>query len=198
VSGELTLELKPRVRLASLFAMLEYAYRLKGFHVLPGIVDSDSIRELYEKLASILAGRVLDRNRRGLYRSYVSERDALPYLRGCLDVEEALARPPRVRLILMSGICTERTLPRVRMAYHTLRGSVTVRPFAPLDCMGRRYNRLNADYLPLHALCRFFLESSGPTHEPGGKLMLPFLVDMARLFEPFVAEWLQQHIVQDH
>ena len=46
VSGELTLELKPRVRLASLFAMLEYAYRLKGLHVLPGIVDSDSIREL--------------------------------------------------------------------------------------------------------------------------------------------------------
>ena len=65
----------------------------------------------------------------------------------------------------MSGICTERTLPRVRMAYHALRGSVTVR---------------------------------GPTHEPGGKLMLPFLVDMARLFELFVAEWLQQHLVQDH
>ncbi len=217
VSGELTLELKPRVRLASLFAMLEYAYRLKGFHVLPGIVDSDSIRELYEKLASILAGRVLDRTRRGLYRSYVSQRDALPYLRGRLDVEEALARPHRVRLpcifeentadlednqilawvlhlILMSGICTERTLPRVRMAYNALRGSVTVRPFGPFDCMGRRYNRLNADYLPLHALCRFFLESSGPTHEPGGKLMLPFLVDMARLFELFVAEWLQQHL----
>jgi len=194
VSGELMLELKPRVRLASLFAMLEYAYRLKGFLVLPGIVDSDSIRELYERLASILAGRVLDRIRRGLYRSYVSERDALPCLRGRLDVEEALARPHRVRLILMSGICTERTLPRVRMAYHAMRGSVTVRPFGPLDCMGRRYNRLNADYLPLHALCRFFLESSGPTHEPGGKLMLPFLVDMARLFELFVAEWLQQHL----
>jgi 5-methylcytosine-specific restriction enzyme subunit McrC len=196
VSAELTLELKPRVRLASLFAMLEYAYRLTGFHVLPGIVDSDSIRELYERLASVLAGRVLDRARRGLYRSYVSERDALPYLRGRLDVEEALARPHRVRLpcifeentadlednqilawvlhlILMTGICTERTLPRVRMAYHALRGSVTVRPFGPLECMSRRYNRLNADYLPLHALCRFFLESSGPTHEPGGKRMLP-------------------------
>ena len=194
VSAELTLELKPRVRLASLFSMLEYAYRLKGFLVLPGIVDSDSIRELYERLASILAGRVLDRTRRGLYRSYVSERDSLPYLRGRLDVEEALARPYRVRFILMSGICTERTLPRVRMAYHALRGSVTVRPFGPLDCMGRRYNRLNADYLPLHAQCRFFLESSGPTHEPGGKRMLPFLVDMARLFELFVAEWLQQHL----
>ena len=74
VSTELTLELKLRVRLASLLAMLEYAYRLKGFHVLPGIVDSDSIRELYERLASIPAGRVLDRTRRSLYRSYISER----------------------------------------------------------------------------------------------------------------------------
>ena len=173
--------------------MPEYAYRLKGFQVLPGIVDSDSIRELYQRLASILAGRVLDRTRRNLYRSYVSERDALPYLRSRLDVEEALARPHPVRFILMSGICTERTLPRVCMAYHALRGSVTVRPFGPLDCIGWRYNWLNADYLPLHALCRFFLESSGPTHEPGGNRMLPFLVDMARLFELFVAEWLKQH-----
>ena len=99
VSGELTLELKPRARLASLFGILKHAYRLKGFHILPGIVDSDPIRELYEKLASILAGRVLDRSRRGLYRSDVSERDALPYLRGRLDVQEALARPHHVRLL---------------------------------------------------------------------------------------------------
>jgi 5-methylcytosine-specific restriction endonuclease McrBC regulatory subunit McrC len=124
--------------------MLEYAYRLKGFHILPGIVDSDSIRELYEKLAWILAGRVLDRTRRGLYRSYVSERDALPYLRGRLDVEEALARS------------------------HGLPYPEKLRHGAPGRPLG--------------------------LHEPGGKRMLPFLVDMARLFELLVAEWLQQYL----
>jgi hypothetical protein len=98
VSPVLTLELAPRVRLAGLFGMLEYAYRLKSFHILPGIVDSHTLQEVYENLVAVLAGRVMDRVRRGLYRSYVSDRDALPYLRGRLDIEEALARPERVRL----------------------------------------------------------------------------------------------------
>ena len=59
--------------------------------------------------------------------------------------------------------------------------------------MGRQYNRLNEDYRPLHALCRFFLEQSGASHELGDRTTLPFLVDMARLYERFVAEWLKAH-----
>lgn len=59
--------------------------------------------------------------------------------------------------------------------------------------MGRQYNRLNEDYRPLHALCRFFLEQSGASHEIGDRTTLPFLVDMARLYERFVAEWLKAH-----
>jgi len=35
----------------------------------------------------------------------------------------------------------------------------------------------------LHALCRFFLENSGPAHSSGGHTCFPFLVDMAQLFE---------------
>ena len=38
IGPDLTLELKPRVSLGNLFGMLEYAYDLKGFHVLPGSV----------------------------------------------------------------------------------------------------------------------------------------------------------------
>jgi 5-methylcytosine-specific restriction enzyme subunit McrC len=61
-------------------------------------------------------------------------------------------------------------------------------------CVGRSYNRLNADYEPMHALCRFFLENSGPTHERGDRSMLPFLVNMPRLYELFVSEWLKAHL----
>jgi 5-methylcytosine-specific restriction enzyme subunit McrC len=43
----------------------------------------------------------------------------------------------------------------------------------------------------MHALCRFFLDQTGPGHTPGNRAMLPFLVDMARLFELFVVEWLR-------
>ena len=56
--------------------------------------------------------------------------------------------------------------------------------------MDRLYNRLNEDYEALHALCRFFLEHSGPTLSVGTHKVLPFLVDMDRLYELFVYEWL--------
>ncbi|MEG4324935.1 5-methylcytosine restriction system specificity protein McrC, partial [Microcoleus sp. herbarium5] len=50
---------------------------------------------------------------------------------------------------------------------------------------------LNQDYQLLHALCRFFLDNTGPSHETGDREMLPFLIDMANLYEQFVAEWLK-------
>ncbi|MDP8934467.1 MAG: McrC family protein, partial [Cyanobacteriota bacterium] len=53
------------------------------------------------------------------------------------------------------------------------------------------YHRLNQDYQLLHALCRFFLDNTGPSHETGDREMLPFLIDMANLYEKFVAEWLK-------
>jgi 5-methylcytosine-specific restriction enzyme subunit McrC len=56
------------------------------------------------------------------------------------------------------------------------------------------YHRLNDDYQPLHALCRFFLEQSGPSHQIGDRKMIPFLIDMDRLFELFVAEWLNHNL----
>ena len=49
----------------------------------------------------------------------------------------------------------------------------------------------------MHALCRFFLEQSGPSHVAGDREMLPFLVDMARLFELFVAEWLKSNLPRE-
>jgi 5-methylcytosine-specific restriction enzyme subunit McrC len=46
----------------------------------------------------------------------------------------------------------------------------------------------------MHALCRFFLEHIGPTHQVGDRRMLPVLVDMEKLFEIFVVEWMKQHV----
>jgi 5-methylcytosine-specific restriction enzyme subunit McrC len=46
----------------------------------------------------------------------------------------------------------------------------------------------------MHALCRFFLEHLGPGHETGEHEMMPFLVKMDRLFELFVARWLEGHL----
>lgn len=217
LTPDLALDLKPKVKLQNLFGMFEYAYRLKAFKFPDGLVDCQSLQEFYEQLAHVLARRVLDRGRKGLYRAYLSENERLPYVRGRIDLRSSARKPWAVDLechyedhaadivenqilawtllrIVHSGLCSERVLPTIRHAFRALRAAVSVQPFRPRDCVGRLYNRLNDDYHPLHALCRFFLEHSGPSHQVGDHTMLPFLVDMESLFEMFVAEWLRAHL----
>lgn len=209
--------LKPKIELANLFRMWEYAYRLNSFHLLEGLINCQSLAEFYENLAHVLAQRVLDRGRKGFYRAYIPQAEHLPYVRGRLDVRPATHKPGQIALpcqyqehtadiadnrilawtlwgIARSGLCTERTLPAIRRAYQALQGLVTPTPHTPQDCVGRTYHRLNEDYRPLHALCRFFLDQSGPSHPLGERNMLPFLVDMAHLYELFVSEWLKSHL----
>lgn len=213
----LTLELRPKVSLGNLFRMLEYAYDLASFRLLEGQIESQTLADLFERLANILALRVLKRARRGLYRAYVPQAETLSTLRGRLDLSQAGRRPGRVSLpchfeehtpdveenqilawtlfrIARSAGCTERVRPTVRRAYRSLQGQATLIPLSAEVCANRLYDRLNQDYQPLHALCRFFLEQTGPSHERGERAMLPFLVDMARLYEKFVAAWLQAHL----
>lgn len=208
--------LQPKIPLGNLFRMLEYAYNLNSFHWLDGLVNCHSLDEFYERLANILARQVLSRSRQGLYRSYLSQTQPLPYLRGRLDVQQALRSPGQVKLrchyqehtadveenqILAWTLFTigrsGRVLPTVRRAFRTLQGAVTLTPHGPQTCQGRTYNRLNQDYQPMHALCRFFLEHSGPAHQLGSRTTLPFLVDMAALFEQFVARWLATHLPEN-
>lgn len=217
LTPEFRFVLKPKIELSNLFRMWEYAYRLNSFRLLDGLVASQSLPEFYENLAHILALRVLDRGRKGFYRAYLAQAERLPYVRGRLELPSALQRPEQINLpchyeehtaditdnqilawtlgrIARSGLCSDRVLPTVRRAYHAFQGLVTPLPCGPQACSGRTYHRLNQDYQPLHALCRFFLDQSGPGHLPGDRAMLPFLVDMARLYELFVAEWLHAHL----
>ena len=217
LTPDVHISLCPKVPIRNLFGMLEYAYRLKGFRILDGLVDSESIAQLYDRLAVVLARRVLDRVRRGLYRSYVGQDDDLPYVRGQLDLAEHMKDPSRVTLpcrfeehtadlednqillwtltrVLECGVCTERSLQVVRQARRALQGFACATAFSAESCVDRLYNRLNDDYEPMHALCRFFLEHTGPTHRAGDRRMLPILVNMEGLFELFVAEWLKRHV----
>lgn len=209
--------LQPKVPLYNLFRMWEYAYKLESYEVLPGLMKAESLIEFYEHLANILAKQVLDRSRKGFYRSYLNRIEQLACIRGRLNLRKAIEKPWDTNLlchyeehtpdieenqilawtfyrIAHSGVCTERVLPILRRAYHSLLGLVTLIPFDPVACIGRIYNRLNEDYKKLHALCLFFLEQSGPSHMVGDHTFLPFLVDMSSLYERFVAEWLKQNL----
>ncbi len=216
LTDSLVLALEPKTPIQNLFGMLEYAYRLQGIHLPPDLVHTDSLQHFYEQLANVLAKRIIDRSRRGLYRTYRPEDERLPYIRGRIDLARASRSPWDTKLhcqyedhtadvddnrilawtlwrIVRSGYCTERVLPTVRRAFRILQSAATLEPYSSDSCVGRSYHRLNQDYQPLHALSRFFLDQGGPSHYIGDREMTPFLVNMASLFEMFVAEWLKEH-----
>ena len=202
LTPELHIGIRPKVPVENIFRMLEYAYNVP-FEQDRRVGEVPGIEDYFERLASVLAKRVLDRGRRGFNRAYIPQSDRLPYLRGQLDVLQLMCRPWDTDLhcyyeghagdlvenqilawtlhtIIRSGICSEKTLPKtVRHTYRTIQGLVNLTPFNARACVGRLYNRLNDDYEPLHALCRFFLEHSGPHFESGERTMIPFLIDMA-------------------
>ncbi|MGF2034505.1 MAG: McrC family protein [Nostoc sp. CmiVER01] len=221
VTPELHLKINPKVPIQNLFGMLEYAYNFKGFRFLEGLMDCESLENFYNNLAHILADKVLERCRKGLYRTYLPKTQQLSYVRGRLDVQQIIQKPWNVKLkcnyeehtadvkenqilawtlyiIGRSSLCSERVSPTIRKAYHALQGLVTLQPCRAEDCIARQYNRLNLDYELLHNLCRFFLENSSPSHERGNYKTLPFLVDMAHLYELFVAEWLKKNTPQSY
>jgi 5-methylcytosine-specific restriction enzyme subunit McrC len=145
----------------------------------------------------------------------------LPYVRGKLLPRQPTATSPTVQLachydshtldipdnqivaytlrqIARSGQCNPAAQTAVRQAYHLLQPLVTLRPFQPSDCQNRSYSRLNQDYAALHALCRFFLEHTGPLLADGRHQLMPFLLNMAQLYERCVANWLQANLPQPY
>lgn len=222
LSNDVALYLKPKVGLSNLFRMLELAYKIP-INLPGGSFQADSLEELYARLAHILARRVLDRSRKGFYRTYLPQEDILPFLREKINITSMIRFPWKVDLdcmyneftadipenqllawtlevILKSGICgrsdwsRREILPYIRQAYREISNVATSFPFSAKDCIGRTYNRLNEDYRLLHGLCRFFLEHTGPGYQLGDHLMAPFLIDMNRLFEAYVAAWLNSNL----
>jgi 5-methylcytosine-specific restriction enzyme subunit McrC len=213
-SSTLHLSLLPKVSLHNLFRMWQTAYRLPDIFWQDDLVKVKSLREFYEGLAVILAKMVLHRSRQGFHQAYQPQTEPLPFIRGRIS---QLPRPPQTAVIcthhihtpdlpdnqilaytlaqiLRSRRCDESAQTAVRQAYRSLQGLVTYAEFEPDDCNGRFYTRLNQDYQPLHALCRFFLAHTGPSHQSGENAIQPFLINMATLFEQFVAEWLTQNL----
>lgn len=205
---------------ANLFAMLEYAYDLRSFRFLDGLYGCESIGELVQRLAMVFSQSVLALHRHGLYRSYEPKQESLPYVRGRIAFTEAVRRPWDASLsvhyeehtsdiednqllswtlhqLVRLGPQTlreQRTAQYVRRAYRTMLGATTLVMRSAEVCEDRVYHRLNERYRPLHALCRFFLENSSPCHRTGDYEMLPFLVNMGRLYEQCLAGWLAAHL----
>ena len=220
--GDTVMVVQPKVPVASIFGMLEVAYKLTSFKILEGETAVESLEEIYPRIALILAKRVNDRYRKGLYRSYLEKIEDLEYVRGRVDIRgnirNALVTAPRLHcqyqeltadleenaillwaLYLASrlGLTRDDVKSQVRRAYRNLYGAVSLEPKTARDCVGRFYHRLNHDYQPMHGLCRFLIEHTGPDIDIGGHEFLPFSIDMPQLFEVFVAEWLAENLPED-
>lgn len=219
ILSDLLIRIAPKIPITNIFGMLEYAYNLKSFKLFEGMVDVTVIEDLFERLAAILARRVLGRVRKGLYSSYIKEEDDLPFVRGRIGIaptvrgmlrgattlwcqyEEHTADVQDNRILAWTLYCLRKlqfkrqSVQRdVRQAYLALAGTVTVTPANARECIDRFYHRLNDDYEPMHGLCRLFLEQLGPGIDAGEHVFLPYIVDMPILFETFVAQWLREHV----
>jgi 5-methylcytosine-specific restriction enzyme subunit McrC len=218
VGDELLVRVVPKVPVGNLFRMLEVAYNLKSFRLFQGDVQIESIEDIYERIVSILANRVIDRARKGLYRGYLGEADSLPYVRGTIDVFGAVLNSvrgiPRIpcryeehtadlednRMLYWAlhqtrrqALSREKVRAELDRARRALAGTITLERFSPKDCMNKFYHRLNDDYQPMHGLCRFILEQTGPGIQSGDRSFVPFVVNMPQLFQSFVAEWLRSN-----
>lgn len=217
------LVIQPKVPVSNVFLMLEYAYKLRSFEFLTGLVSTDSLEDLYERLVFFLAKNILNRARKGLYRGYVLQEENLPYLRGRLllrsrtiskgigtsnlpcEFEDHTADVWDNQILIWTlHRLTRTSLKRrevrqaVREAYRVLAGSVSITHVNAKECVQRLYHRLNDDYRPLHALCRFFLENMGPGIKTGDHEMIPFVLSMPMLFQSFVFEWLKVHLPEKY
>lgn len=214
LSPTLHIHIAPRLPVANLFQMLA---RVHQWESLPGQITTTALPDLFQQLAHLLATAVQQRARHGLFQAYLPQQTSLPYLRGQLNVRQlATAVSPAtipcrfqqrtpdlphnqilaytLHTLARSGLLAADTQTAVRRAYRILTPRISLRPFTSSDILPLTYTRLNADYRPLHAICRFFLDHLGPSHHSGSWEMVPFLVDMNRLFEQFVASWLAAHL----
>lgn len=210
---DVLLTIHPKTEIGNVFRMIEYAYML-DYRLFDALRGCTSLRDFFDSLAVGLARRILLRVRRGLHQAYCTEEESLKALRGRLnlprfirsdwkpeipcryseqttDNEENQILRWTLYAILQSSCPSPRALPEIRRAYRTLARHVSLVPWSSHSCVGRSYNRLNRDYEPMHALCRFFLDNVGPAQGDGERQMPAFLINMAGLFERFVAEWLR-------
>jgi 5-methylcytosine-specific restriction enzyme subunit McrC len=216
IGDDLLVRISPKVPVSNLFRMLEVAYNLSSFRFFDGEIQIESLEDVYERIVSILARRVLDRAREGLYRGYIDEADELPYVRGHFDVVRTMLNSgrgiPRIpcryqdhtadlednRILLWTlhqvrrqALRRDKVRIELDRARRALVGTITLEQCSPSVCVNRFYHRLNDDYASLHGLCRFILEQTGPGIQLGDRAFIPFELNMPQLFESFVAEWLR-------
>lgn len=212
---DLILLIHPKVAIKNVFQMLQYAYNLTGVTWLNGLIHCEDFLEGCEQLVVYFVEKVLERTRQGLYQNYHQRQEFLVNPRGrmkpdyktnwtlkwhCRYSQQTTDNPDNQILLwtlyrlLQSSFLQEETRQKVELAFNIFKTNISLKSFTARDCLHRTYHRLNQDYQALHRLCALFLDRLTPQSQQGSRSMIPFLLDMSRIYEQFVAGWLQQHL----
>jgi 5-methylcytosine-specific restriction enzyme subunit McrC len=218
VGDRTAVRIAPKVPVVQIFRMLEVAFDLPSLRFDDGSATTPEVEGVYERLALLLAEKVNGRVRRGLAKGYVAFLDELGAVRGTIDLPRTLPALARGgarlvcdfeehscdvednRLLLwalhraLAGPLRPAVKERVSRAHRALLNSVQLKAYPANAFDGRSYDRLNADYEPMHRICRLIVESSGPDLGEGEARFVPFRLDFPALFETFVARALGREL----
>ncbi len=216
--GDLQVQVTPKkgVGLSRLLFLLGYA-KNPGFR--PEDVHGPQEDELWPALGESLARMVERATARGALQGYQTREEALPVVRGRILIGEQIARRPgqmvpiEVRFdeftidipenqILRTAIRRMLGVPRlaqgVRSRLLHLDGRLAevsmLRPGAPLPAW--RETRLNAHYAHALRLAAIVLQYGSVEAGAGSVRVAAFVVDMAKVFEDFVATALKESLAK--
>lgn len=221
ITPDLELRIAPKIPIRNLFRMIERVWDIDVIDA-ENLTRSVSLPDILDSLALIFARRVISRTRRGLWRGYCSRSEALGTVRGRINMPRHLRHPRADRIectwgeqvldnrenrvllaaldrLLRSPSLSDRTRPPLRAAWRGLlsRGVTIERTPSLDDGLGTTLNAEHRrDYRTLHALCRFFLENTAPSHIAGDDLSPSFLIDMPHLYERYVALELEESLAR--
>ncbi len=210
LGADAALEINPKIRCSLLMPMLEYAYQLPKIsaYKVPATMG-----DIYEFWAEVLARKVLQRVRRGLFWDYQTRQGRSRWVRGRLYPERSgLGVHPYCRFaehtpdiidnrILASALFGLRRFAFRRQVIRHLVGrawwalsELNYRHIRPVDCLGVAYHRLNEDYRPMHALCYPLLQQCSPAGGLGAEQGPAYLLHMPTLFERFCTAFIDDKI----
>ena len=170
-----------------------------------------------EMLTRLFTVELLTQLQQGFHQDYVRREDLLPYVRGRWNIARQFSRRPNLTQgldVSYDDYLPDTLLNRVfRLAVDRLQRIARdaqnrqmlanleswLQPvqlpvqLSPVDLDQIKFNRLNERYYPAFQLARLLLEGLTSQLLAGGQRAFAFVFDMDRLFEHFVASFLQTY-----
>lgn len=210
-----SLEIRPKVPVSSVFAMLAVAYEMPS-PFQPELVAFASYDDIFAFIVAYFAELVQAQLAHGLYRTYVEQEDNLTMVRGRiafaddLRANAVLRQRTYCRFAELTWDIPENQI--IRQVLHQLSGwgfpqdlqvqlqtldatlaEVTLTHWQSSVIDTFRYHRPNEAYAPIHQLCRLLLDHMSLNDTSGHHTFQSFLLDMNNLFKRFVTRLLQLH-----